>query len=1618
MNTRKTIIQKVTAMLLVFMLTIANFAVVGGKVIAAVQAVATSNKSVEISAYFENEQGEKVETIEAPIDQTDLKLKVDVTVNNDDGLGGYFDGTINVGDANFKIKDDDEISIHVNAGNTETIEKEVEYLETDNLTAEYLSKESKIVINGTYINSKDEYEITGETKVCVNWKTPAGAQAGINAQVLTNKDYKVVDGEEEKTERVVQLLVRSKISNNAYPVRSTVIRLDVPEGAEEVKVHKRTTDATNGDQELSEENYAYENGVLTITLENTGDEINWKRNAQDILVVTYKYPEGTDLKGTQINLNNTITTYDGTELTAETTTNIEEEVDGIVTSSIVAGETEIYKGKIYSGEERIYNTTTQINIDDAEATDKIEVEEAKAVYVVKTEEDKEEEKEANITYVKTEINKDNFQRIFGEEGYITIKDQEGNVVANISKDSETDENGNIVINYNNVTALQIETSKPITEGILRLNHEKKIGASEYTREEIGRLTGIKEGNETVTLKETETKANLNVETTSLSTTEEGQELKLRVTLETDNESKDLYKNPEIKITLPKQIKVTGARYKMLYGNGLETNGATITTENGQSVITINLNGEQKSYEGDAVNGTIIDVVANVDVDRLATTSTEKIKLEYTNENRTDFVGQENKQIDIVAESTMILTNNAEKAGIETLGSDETRDVNLEIGAKATDETINMQIINNEEDKITDIAVLGKLPTNGENIKLASAVKTNVDAEVYYTDVEDPTADLNDTNNGWSNTQTANSANYLVLVDSLEDAQSLELTYNLSIKENLGYNIEEEANYNVTYTNSKTGIEQTVKSSTLLLTTGASAELETKLTASVGSDKLSNGDEVRAGEIIKYELEVKNNGKEDATGVNITGNIPEGTTLVKVNKDYWNSETSDKESGIEEDGDPNAFISESEGTSATEVNTDDVTTLATSGDGYYVEQPDATNYQENATIPAGSTRTFSYMVRVNSDVADNTQATAEISAQYGEANSKQTITHTFRSGNIHVELLTANRSEDEEVSAGYVYQYELEVTNISDSEQKNIQLTINNNELLTVTRVTDFTDGLTDLGATQTITIDSLAAGETAYIEINALVNQPTNDLKRTQISVTATDSNNNSYRSNAVSEPVTGMSVNVNLTSETTSSNQTGYVYEGDTITYTITVKNTGKTDADSLVINDMISDYVTIENVTLNGEKVEYDTSNVFSTETEEVDYSIIEIDAPLKAGESATVVITVTVNETVSSETLIVRNKATIYNDTKLAETDEITYYIEATTAGDGSQGGQGSGSGSGNTGGSGTGTGSEETGYSISGTVWVDENGDGSRETGENVLEGITVYAIDVETNDIKATATTNNEGLYTLSGLEDGNYIVAFEYDTVAYIVTSYQTDGVDSSRNSDALKSSMMINGERKEVAATDSLAVNSSIANIDLGLIENKVFDLDIEKFVSSVTVTNSTGTKTYDQEDGTTLAQVQIGSKVLSGTNVVVEYKIRVTNNGEIAGYARTIVDYLPSALSFSSSLNSDWYQSGEYIYNSSLANTKIEPGESKELTLVVTKTMTNSNTGLINNQVAIDDSYNTLGINDSDKEDNGSADIIIGIKTGAAVSYVILTFTIIIVICGVAYLVNKKILKNKIEI
>ena len=316
-----------------------------------------------------------------------------------------------------------------------------------------------------------------------------------------------------------------------------------------------------------------------------------------------------------------------------------------------------------------------------------------------------------------------------------------------------------------------------------------------------------------------------------------------------------------------------------------------------------------------------------------------------------------------------------------------------------------------------------------------------------------------------------------------------------------------------------------------------------------------------------------------------------------------------------------------------------------------------------------------------------------------------------------------------------------------------------------------------------------------------------------------------------------------------------------------------------------------------------------------------------------------------------------------------------------------------------------------YQIKGTVWVDENSDGKMSSDEQKLSEIKVGAISSETGTVIATTSTDSNGEYSLD-LKEGKYIIIFYYDTNVYSVTTYQVKGTTNDINSSAINKKINIDGEDIDVGATDYIDVKSSIDNINLGLVKKNKFDVNISKTVSKISISNSLGNTVKEYKDST-LAKAEIKAKYLKGSTVAVEYKIKVTNQGNVAGYVKDIVDNKAKDLQFNSSINKEWYQSGDTLHTTSLSNTKLEPGESKELTLVLTKTMTESNTGLVNNTAQV---ASSSGENGAESKTNGkaSANVIISVSTGALVSYVTITIIILTSLGLCAYILNRKIFKE----
>ena len=150
------------------------------------------------------------------------------------------------------------------------------------------------------------------------------------------------------------------------------------------------------------------------------------------------------------------------------------------------------------------------------------------------------------------------------------------------------------------------------------------------------------------------------------------------------------------------------------------------------------------------------------------------------------------------------------------------------------------------------------------------------------------------------------------------------------------------------------------------------------------------------------------------------------------------------------------------------------------------------------------------------------------------------------------------------------------------------------------------------------------------------------------------------------------------------------------------------------------------------------------------------------------------------------------------------------------------------------------------------------------------------------------------------------------------------------------------------------------------------------------------------------------------------------ITNEGSVPGYVNKIVDYLPEEVSFNTELNPDWYLSDNgNIYNASLANEKINPGETKEVTLIVSMKVTEDLIGTFSNTAEIYESYNEFGLQDIDstagngisaEDDMSTADVVLAVVTGNAVIIYITVALVVIALIGFGiYEIRKHVLIKK---
>lgn len=1369
----------------------------------------TNNENVEISAYFKEGENQ-VDSIEKSLKDKDVKLYVGIKVKNE----GYLkEGTIiELENSNFNIKDEilpsntyinsiegNKVNLkQINNGEKVEIELSIEPVISNKITVDFLSKTSTVKVLGTYVYSKSEegQSVKTDKLVCVNYVPDETIEAELETNIITNKVLSL----NGINQRIVQLSIKSRLVNNEYPVKQTTFNASIPNLNEEpLKIETIATNKTTLISSTKEES-----GEVEVVISNetdTNGQIGWEKNTYDEIVVTYTYPETVDASKIVITTNSKIEVYNSknTYKATHTATIENQEPNHVIMGKTEIMEEELYKGKIYAQIEEPYNTKTSIIMTKEGIANEIKVNEGADVFGT-------EDKDivANTKYVSTEINLEEMLEILGQDGNIEIKNGETTTI--ITKDTTVNAEGNVVIEYTNSTSeLKIKTSKPVKEGILELKHKKTILANNYTKGQLQAVNTLKTKiaisatldntqivenamePSTLELKETVSKAELTIENNKkqLSTTEPN-ELTLGITLVTNGTQYDLYKNPKIELKFPETVANVEVVSTPSKQNADEFTLNVEKYNKSNKILRINLQGKQNKYTESELLQAYIQLNLKVTLDPLAISQTDKILMTYTNENVTQYedgaiYGQSEEYVEISAPNQLIKRYNINSNENTSL----TETILHQVKENQNDKVIDFEIslTNNKDSDISDLKILGKLPTTGNKISNQeyNTFETELkgisaeNANVYYTENTNPkSTDTEDAENGWTKDIASlnNAKLYLILVDKLERGTTY--TANLSVEQSsteengLSY-----SQYGVIY---DTATENEVKefSRKIGLASSVAASIKTELIAQVGQDILKDGDMVSEGEIIKYTVTVKNNGTDTLENVQVKLDVPEGTTYLKpVPRIKLDNEIMDPA----DEKYLNMCYEEIKESEQLKELTDIIIPKLSTNEPYIIQ----------------------YEVRIGKDTG-NTEILNKPTIIYdGTEIQNVELNNKIKEANIRV-TIKGNPYEDPElISGGHVF-YRVYVENISDSIIKDLSLQIKANGINDMTIETNG-EKLEDIEQIKISEIkpQSNETNETIKFIISGKVDKKTD---KTSMLAILKDTENNVYRSNYIEENVPYADATVNMTS----TQNLKQIKEGDIVEYNITAKNTGEAKI-NIRIYDKIDEYLQIESIYVNEE--------IWAQRTEEeIAYNDIEYGKKFEPGEELQLKIRTSVKfipKEFHGEVITNRAKIMLQNDEEIYS-EIATHVLKANTLQN------------------------ENLGNIISGYAWLDENVDGKRDGNENALPEIVVklydlstksYVRDEENNDIYVR--TNDDGRYTFTNIKNGSYLVIFEYDTEKYVLTTPLSENVDSSLNSKASIKKIIGDTYIIRVAGIEINNLKQDMLEMNIGLKEN-VGDTPIEE--------------------------------------------------------------------------------------------------------------------------------------------------------------------------------------------
>lgn len=1678
---RKNVCKRVVAISLVFYFAFANcFTLLTTVSYAAAEELGKQqsdnfSNNIEYTVNFEKDGEDVGYEFEGSIEEEQLALHMQVEVKNEgylksskilieseNGLSFTIAGESGNG---YQVNGNQITLSNISAGEKIDIILPIKYEEKDDIGN--LNKKVNVKLIGIYVNNNGtEKSISQNYILRTIWNT--NTEFNITSEL---KKYIPFSSNNDKG-IIVQTSVKSwiPIENNFVKEEDLEIETISLDG---YKIEKILIAKKSGENlEETDWNYDEEENKINITLKNDSEKIE-----SEEFLITYILSGEKELElpfTINSKLNGSIFMF-GTDEKIDTELEAEYEVEEAIGNIVsVDGESTqaIKLGNLLNNklsEENKYKTTYETKLTvDISSIDMVE-----GILLKNAGEEFENEEGTyqtnTTTYKEVSISRESFEKILGEKGKIEIIDEFDEVVSIIDKTTKLDNDQyKVEVNLNNIN---IKVSKPITEGVLPITITEEMMDSEYSYEQLKTFSNINvkytgsviyEGNtenrvaeieNKIELIKPETNSEITISRDTLSTIADNNSAQLEIKLNNVTEDVDLYKNPKFEIVFPEYIEEVNISNIAIANseNAFEIEDSSISkNEDGKLVLNINLKGEQTKYNTNTLsNGTSILVSCQIKLNLYAPTSKQKIALHYTNENATKYRNEEDgkglAEVEVTYKAPVGLVSISRISNYENTGKTVTSveqgkmTDKIEIFDDAKVATMDIIVMNNNENNCDNVKILGRIPfkgnkdvTTGEDLgttidtKLVSSIvgaDSNLAKEtIYYSTNGEATEDLKLEENKWTTSveNLSDVKSYLIVLEKYEmkPGETLKYTYKYEIPENLEHNTYIYGSFKTTFNNlNNVATVKEVSSADIVgLTTGVGPQLAVATTTNVKNA-------VKEYEKIKYTITVENTGTEASENIVVTTKLPTEATLAE----YTSVRTVEEPAGWTLKADREIV------TKIEKLNPGDIKKIE-----FFIQANKLPSIEEYYANVEGFEKNEdgSYILK-ETVIDDNgeTKTTTKTISRIPEVKilCESTVTAEGLAKEIKVKDngITVEKSN---IVAEEVIETKENIAEVNETIQSKILIKNNSNEIMrniVVTKVLPnglnysehYVRGYAEDGislrkikttnydvATRTLTwtIDELQPGRTTLLIGEWVVGQMQENVYEDTISTTSTIKvNGEEYQAGQVDITVGRPNLEVKQTSNLT--NQ--YIKAGDEIEYTFTIRNTGSTTANNVKLIDNLPNEVAIKKLTYNVNGIE--ASKVVSQNEDATIYTNINPNGKVEAKITVQAKDIVGEQKTISNIAQIESLNNQTIKSNKIENIIERTATTVATTENNIQRiEGQENDVTSENI----------KDRYEIKGTVWLDENQNGSRDNGENKIAGMEVKLLNAKNGEQVEKAYTNIDGEYKFQNLQNGEYIVIFYYDNTRLGIAEYKMKNVADNQNSDVITTTE----DGREVATTDIITIkDGSKSNIDAGFVDVLMFDLSLRKTITKVTVQDNSGTRSYDFDD-TDLAKVDINGKYLNNAKVLIEYNFTIKNEGKVDGYAKQIIDYMPKELEFNTKLNPNWYEGNDgNLYNEELANDIIVAGETKTIKLVLEKTMTEENTGIINNQAEISKDYNKYGIKDKDstpnngsqqEDDMSSADMIIGVQTGDTLIYIsaIIAGMIAIIIIGIV--IKKSKLKYKL--